>query len=80
MKQYSLVEAQGKLSTVLDVATKQGEVKIVRSNKRTYTLKPENKERSPLDVKGIKTDITMKEILDAIHESRGSSFARGSKR
>ena len=74
MKIYNYSEARQNFSTVLNIALKE-EVIIKRKDGSKFRLtsiqeKSENW-RSPLeDVKGIKTDVTMGDILDAILESR----------
>ena len=71
MKVYTYSEARQNLSAILDVAQKDGEVRIRRRDGRTFTLRPITTEKSPLDVEGIDIDITTEEIVDVIRESRG---------
>lgn len=71
MKVYTYSEARQNLSTVLDVAQKDGEVRIRRRDGRMFTLRPVIAEGSPLDVEGIDIEITTEEIVDIIRESRG---------
>jgi antitoxin (DNA-binding transcriptional repressor) of toxin-antitoxin stability system len=71
MKIYNYSEARQNFSTVLNTALKE-EVIITRKDGSKFKLVPilENK-KSPLeDIKGIKTDVSMSDILDAIRESR----------
>ncbi|MDR1216270.1 MAG: type II toxin-antitoxin system Phd/YefM family antitoxin [Treponema sp.] len=72
MKIYNYSEATQNLSTVLNRALKE-EVIITRndgSKFRLISIKENEKElQSPLEnIKGIKTDITMDEILEAIKQ------------
>jgi antitoxin (DNA-binding transcriptional repressor) of toxin-antitoxin stability system len=74
MKVYNYSEARQNFSTVLNTALKE-EVIISRKDGSQFRLisMPGNKKRrkSPLeDIKGIKTNISMDDILDAIRESR----------
>jgi prevent-host-death family protein len=73
MRIYNYSEARQNFSTVLNTALKE-EVIITRKDGSKFKLIPmhENKKaaKSPLeDTKGIKTNITMDEILAAIKES-----------
>ena len=74
MKIYNYSEARQNFATVLNIALKE-EVIIARKDGSKFRLisVQENKKRvkSPLeDIKGIKTNVTMDDILDAIKESR----------
>jgi prevent-host-death family protein len=74
MKVYNYSEARQNFSTVLNTALKE-EVIISRKdgNKFKIISMRENKKRgkSPLeDIKGIKANVSMDDILDAIRESR----------
>ena len=70
MNVYTYSEARQKLSSVLDSAKRSGKVLIRRKDGSTFSLSPEPQARSPLDVKGIKTDISTKEIVSFVRESR----------
>ena len=70
MNVYTYSEARQKLSSVLDSAQKSGEVLIRRKDGSTFSLKPETQADSPLDVKGVKSDISTKEIVSFVRESR----------
>jgi prevent-host-death family protein len=74
MKIYNYSEARQKFSTVLNTAFKE-EVIITRRDGSKFKLISinENKKnlKSPLEnIKGIKTNITMDEILEAIRQGR----------
>jgi len=74
MKVYNYSEARQNFATVLNTALKE-EVIISRKDGSKFRLisMPESKKRgnSPLkDIKGIRADISMDDILDAIRESR----------
>jgi prevent-host-death family protein len=70
MKVYTYTKAREQLSNVLDEADK-GPVVVTRRAGRRYLITPMNERaKSPLDVPGIKTDMTTKDILSALRESR----------
>ena len=74
MKMYNYSQARQNFATVLNTALKE-EVIIARKDGSTFKLVaiPGNKKKvkSPLeDIKGVKTGITMDEIISAIRESR----------
>ncbi len=70
MNVYTYSEARQKLAAVLDCAKRSGKVLIRRKDGSTFSLTPETQPRSPLDVKGIKTDISTQEIVSFVRESR----------
>ena len=70
MNVYTYSEARQKLSSVLDSAKRSGKVLIKRKDGSTFSLEPETQSRSPLDVKGIKSNISTKEIVSFVRESR----------
>lgn len=70
MNVYTYSDARQKLSSVLNSAKRSGKVLIKRKDGSTFSLSPELQSESPLDIKGIKTDITTKEIVSFIRESR----------
>jgi prevent-host-death family protein len=74
MRIYNYSEARQNFSTVLNTALKE-DVIITRKDGSKFKLVPirENKKelKSPLEsIKGIKTNITMDEILTAIKQGR----------
>jgi prevent-host-death family protein len=74
MRIYNYSEARQNFSTVLNTALKE-EVIITRRDGSKFKLISINENRkelkSPLEnIKGIKTNITMKEILEAIKQGR----------
>lgn len=72
MKVYTYSEARQKLSKVLDTARSE-EVIIKRRGGETFTLVFKKSSKSPFDVPGIKTKATIKDIIDAVRESRSRS-------
>jgi hypothetical protein len=71
MRTFQYSEARQNFSTVLNTALKE-EVFITRKDGSKFKLISVNtkEKKSPLDVKGIDTDITTKEIIDTIRECR----------
>jgi prevent-host-death family protein len=74
MRIYNYSEARQNFSTVLNTALKE-EVIITRKDGSKFKIISINENRkktkSPLEeIKGIKTNITMDEILEAIRDSR----------
>lgn len=72
MNIYTYSEARQQLSSVLDSAKKTGKVLIRRRDGSMFSLTPEIEAGSPLDVKGIKTDISTSEVVSFVRESRSS--------
>jgi hypothetical protein len=74
MKVFNYSEARQNFTTVLNTALKE-EVIIARKDGSRFKLvsiqENKQKEKSPLeDIKGIKANIAMDDIIDAIRESR----------
>lgn len=67
---YTYSEARQKLARVLDEAESTGKVIIRRKDGRTFALVPEQMSASPLDVPSIKTDISTRELVSIIRDSR----------
>jgi PHD/YefM family antitoxin component YafN of YafNO toxin-antitoxin module len=71
MKEYTYIEARQQLATVLDEVVQYGEVRIVRRNGTTFTIRLDEREESPLDIEPIEVnDIRLDDIMSAIRESR----------
>jgi hypothetical protein len=71
MNVYTYSEARQNFSLVLETAKKLGRVFIQRRDGSLFKLEYTAAERNPfLSVKGIKTDITTKEMLSYIREGR----------
>jgi antitoxin Phd len=70
MQVYTYSEARQKLAMVLEQAESTGKVIIRRKDGRTFSLVPEKKFSSPLDVPTIKANITTQEIVDIVREGR----------
>ena len=70
MTVFTIEEAKVKLTTVLEKAEVEGEVCIKGEKGRLFTLKPDLRRRSPLDVEGVDLDISREEIVSIVRESR----------
>ena len=70
MKVYSFTEARQNFASVLDLAEKDGFVRITRRDGQAFLIQPEKSTKSPLAVKGVSVGISRREILDAINEGR----------
>ena len=69
MKVYTYSEARQRLADVLNIARNE-EVVIKRRGGETFSIIYKKNNKSPFDVKGIKTKATTEDILSAIKESR----------
>jgi antitoxin Phd len=70
---FTYSEARQKLSTLLNTATRDGEVLIRRRDGRVFSLRPQKKTEFPFDVEGITTKVSTKEIVDIVRESRSGA-------
>jgi hypothetical protein len=78
MQVYNYSEARHNFSTVLNVALKEDVIIARRDGSRFKLMAVEKKDKkSPLDIPGIKTDITMQEIVAAVREVREVSEVSG---
>ena len=73
-KTYTYSEARQNLSSILDQAEQDGEVRIIRKNGQVFILRPEKKAKSPLDVPGVKVNITADEIVRIVREGRERGY------
>ena len=72
MKVYTYSEARQRFARVLEEARRAGSVRIRRKDGQMFVLRPEHPNESPLDVKGVKLDLSRDEIVAAVHEGRRS--------
>jgi hypothetical protein len=68
MQTYS--EGQQSLATLLELASREGEVRIQRADGQVFILKAERVRQSALDVTGIDLNISTKEIVEYVREGR----------
>lgn len=67
MRVFSYSEARQRFAEVLDLA-RTTEIVIRRRGGEEFVLKPRRSAKSPLDVPGIKTNVTTQDIVEAIRE------------
>lgn len=72
MDVYTYSEARQHLARVLNRAEKSGAVHIRRRGGAVFQITPIEPKSSPLDVGFVKTDLTRKQIVAAVQESRRS--------
>jgi hypothetical protein len=70
MNVYTVSEARTHLTSVLARAERDGEVLLKRKDGRLFIITPESPPISPLDVEGVTTGISSKEIVTAVRECR----------
>jgi hypothetical protein len=74
MKVYTYSQARQQLSLVLDEASREGVVQIRRRDGRLFVVKPVASGKSPLDVPGVRTTATTKELIEIIREGRSRPY------
>ena len=65
-----ILGARHRLASLLEVAEREGAVRIRRRDGRSYLLQPEVSGASPLDVEGVDLGVTTDEIVAMIREGR----------
>jgi hypothetical protein len=70
MKEYTFSEARQRLASLLNLAGRDGAVRIRRRDGQRFILQPEKQTRSPLDVPGLNLKIKRGEIIEMIRSSR----------
>ncbi len=70
MKVYTYSDARQNLASLLEVAQREGAVRIRRRDGQTFVLQPESSNASPLDVEGVDLGVTTDEIVSMIREGR----------
>lgn len=64
------LETQESLSALLERARRQGAVRIKRPDGQVFVLKPEQAQRSALDVAGLDLGVSTEEIVAFVREGR----------
>jgi hypothetical protein len=73
MTVYPYAEVPEGLSTLLERASTEGQVKLRGRDGRVFIIRPEQPlKTSPFDVRSVKLPITKLDIVEAIRESRAS--------
>jgi hypothetical protein len=70
VRTYTFSEARQRLASVLDEATREGEVHIRRRDGRSFVVQPVVEDRSPLEVPAVSTSLTTAEVLALVREGR----------
>lgn len=70
MKVYTYSEARRSLASLLDIAQREGAVKIRRRDGRSFLLRAETSGASPLDVESVDLGVDSDEIVALVREGR----------
>ena len=70
MRVYTYSEARQNFASVLEVAQRDGAVRIRRRDGRSFVVQPESAGGSPLDVDGVELGVSGAEIVAMIREGR----------
>ena len=77
MNVFTYSDARQRLSELLDQADLDGKVFVQRKDGRLFSIQPERKNASPFNVRGINTQATTQDILEAIQEGRTQRLQSG---
>ena len=72
MNTYTFSEARQKLASLLEQASRNGEVRIKRRDGQVFIIRPQKRTGSPLDIEGVQLNLTREDILESIAEGRKS--------
>ena len=70
MRVYTFSEAKQNFSYLLELAQKEGVVRINRRDGKSFIIQPVEDSDSPLNIKGVNLDLTSDEIVDFVREGR----------
>lgn len=70
MKVFTYSRARQELASILDRASREGEVRIRRRDGRLFAVQPVRTDRSPLNVPGVRAAVTTDELVRIIREGR----------
>ncbi len=70
MRAFTYSEARQNLASLLEIAQRDGAVRIRRKDGKSFVLQPESRKGSPLDVEPIKMNVTTDEIVRIVREGR----------
>ena len=70
MREYTYSEARQNFASLLEIAQRDGAVRIRRKDGRSFVLQPESSGVSPLDVEVVDLGATNAEIVELIREER----------
>jgi hypothetical protein len=72
MTVFTYSETRQRLAAVLDFAKKKGEALIQRRDGSLFRLVPVVPAKSPLDIEGVDGEVSAREIVAAVRESRSA--------
>ena len=61
---------QVSLETLLERASLEGAIRILRANGQVFVLRPELPQKSPFDVPGVELNLNAQQIVDFVHAGR----------
>jgi hypothetical protein len=70
MKEYTFSEARQRFASLLELARRDGAVRIRKRDGQIFVLRPEKQGKSPLDVPGLKLKLGRDELVEIIRSSR----------
>ena len=70
MRAYTYSEARQNFASILEIALRDGAVRIRRKDGRSFVLQPESSGTSPLDVESVELGVSGAEIVEMIREGR----------
>jgi hypothetical protein len=70
VRTYTFSQARQRLASLLDEASREGEVQIRRRDGRSFVVQPVVEDRSPLDVPAVSTGLTTLDVLALVREGR----------
>ncbi|MCK4925044.1 MAG: type II toxin-antitoxin system Phd/YefM family antitoxin [Spirochaetes bacterium] len=70
MKTYTFSEARQRFAAVLEKAKIEGKVLIKRKDGSLFEIHPVPKKDSPLNIMGVRLDLSADEIVDVVREIR----------
>jgi len=70
MRVYTFSEARQNFASILELAQKEGVVRINRRDGKSFIIQPVEDNDSPLNIKGVNLDLSAEEIVDAVREGR----------
>ena len=73
MKVYSYSEARQQLAELLNRARREGVVEIRRRDGQVFDVRPTARTGSPLEVPGVSTGLSRREVVELVQESRRST-------
>jgi len=73
MKVYSYSEARQQFADVLRQAKREGQAQIRRRDGELFLVQPALRSGSPLDVPGVESGLTARQLVDLVRASRRST-------